>query len=594
MNNNSLQKISTQLKVDSLTSTTLAKSGHPTSCLSCAEIITTLFFHQMNKKDEFILSKGHAAPILYSALYHKKLIKENPNTLRKFTSPLEGHPMPNSLPQIKFATGSLGQGLSIAAGVALTKKIRKSKDKTYVLLGDSELFEGSNYEAIQFITHYNLNNLTIIIDINRLGQRGETTLGHNIKKYKKRFQGFGLETITINGHSIPKIKKALKRKTKKPKIILAKTFKGNRISFLQNKENWHGKPLTPEQLTLALKELPTQQATSDIRLATTATRPSNFHNLNRNNRNSTKQLQIFDQATSTREAYGNYLKKLTRKNKSTIILDAEVSNSTYANQANKKQFIECFIGEQNMIGVALGLDKLGIQTYSSTFSAFLTRAHDQLRMTAYSNPNNMTICGSHSGVSIGQDGASQMGLEDISMMRSLYNSKVFYPSDAISTKNILKTIHKEKGLKYIRTTRAKLPIIYKEKDKFPIGEFKIIKQSKKDKVVLIGAGITLHECLKAHKEIKEKTAVIDIYSIKPFNHKKLFQFVEKHSKKIIIVEDHYKAGGIGEMILAHPEAKNTKFKHLYVNKLPHSGTPEELLKYENIDSTSIIKEVEKL
>lgn len=584
MKNSFLQNISAQLKIDSLTSTTKAKSGHPTSCLSCAEIISTLFFHQMKPKDEFILSKGHAAPILYSALYHKDMITENPNTLRELSSPLEGHPMPNSLPQIKFATGSLGQGLSIAAGVALGQKIKNSKQKTYVLLGDSELFEGSNYEAIQFITYYKLKNLTIIADINRLGQRGETSIGHNLKEYKKRFAGFGLELISINGHSIKEIKNALNKKTNKPKIILAKTFKGNGISFLQDKENWHGKSLSEGELYQALKEIPAPSFTPITHYKIPKNKEIHkFHQIS-----TTK----YKEPTSTREAYGNFIKKLTQKDKSAFVLDAEVSNSTYANKAKEKQFVECFIGEQNMIGVALGLDKLNFKTYSSTFSAFLTRAHDQIRMTAYSNPNNITIAGSHSGVSIGKDGASQMGLEDISMMRSIYNSKVFYPSDAVSTEKILNEIQSKKGIKYIRTTRAKLPIIYKEKDKFPIGEFKILKQSKKDKAVLIGAGITLHECLKAHEQLKEKTAVIDIYSIKPFNHKKLSNFIKKHGNKIIIVEDHYKTGGVGEMILS--ELKGTSFEHLYVNKLPHSGTPEQLLSHQKIDSKAIIKAFNKL
>lgn len=585
MDNKTLKKITNQLKIDSLTSTTQAGSGHPTSCLSCAEIIATLFFHEMNPNDDFILSKGHAAPILYSALYHKGLIKENLNNLRKISSPLEGHPMPNSLPQIKFATGSLGQGLSIAAGVALANKIKKNNRKVYVLLGDSEIFEGSNYEAIQFSKYYNLGNLTIIIDVNRLGQRGETIFGHKLKEYKKRFQGFGLDVIIIDGHSISKIKNALNKKTKGPKLILAKTFKGNSISFLKDKEDWHGKVLSEKELFEAIKEIPTPNMPKIKSSRFKEIFPSKLKKI---------LITNYKEEASTREAYGNYLKKLTRKNNSTIVLDAEVSNSTYSNRAKKSKFIECFIGEQNMIGVALGLDKSGFNTFSSTFSAFLTRAHDQIRMAAYSNPFNMTICGSHSGVSIGQDGVSQMGLEDIAIFRSVYNSKVFYPSDAISAEIILNEMGNLSGIKYIRTTRAKLPIIYKKNEKFKAGEFKILKQSKKDKVVLIGAGITLHECLKANKKLKIKTAVIDIYSIKPFLHKKLYNFVKKHGNKMIIVEDHYKAGGIGEMILSNTELKIPKSKHLFVDKLPHSGKPEELLKIQEIDFNSIIKEVKNI
>jgi len=603
--NKQLSDIANVLRRDVAIMTTNAGSGHLTSCFSCAEILSCLFFHEMvwdikdsknPDNDEFILSKGHAAPILYSALYRSGAIKHNLNNLRKLNSPLEGHPMPKSLSQIKIATGSLGQGLSVGIGMALASKLQGRKFRTFVLMGDSETSEGSIWEAFQLASHYKLNNLCAIIDANRLGQRGQTMLGHDVKTYKKRIQSFGWNTLVVDGHNINQLIKALlkSKKSQKPTCIIAKTFKGKGVSFLENKENWHGRVMDNRHLHQALDELPHVSMPkikikkpikmNEIKIKYLSSKPLNYS---------------FGKEIATREAYGETLANLAILDNKIIAIDAEVSNSTRSEEVKKRtsrQFIETFIAEQNLIGIALGLSVKGFKPFASTFATFLTRAHDQIRMASLSS-TNFTICGSHAGVSIGEDGASQMGLEDISMFRSLPNSTIFYPSDAVSTKELTKLASKNKGITYIRTTRPKTQVIYANNEKFPIGDFKILKESKKDKGVIIGAGITLHESLEAHKNLMKKNfnvAVVDLYCIKPFNSKKLIDFIKKHGNKIVISEDHYQEGGIGEMLAEELENTNIKIKHLYVSEIPHSGTKEELLKKYKIDSNAIVQAVNDL
>lgn len=606
MNLKQLQNIATILRRDSLKMTTAAKSGHPTSCLSCAEIISTLFFSEMKydtknpdnpDNDEFILSKGHATPILYSALFHSGCIKNDLNKLRKLNSPLEGHPIPRSLKWIKAATGSLGQGLGVGVGMALAAKLQKRKFKTFVLLGDSESAEGSIYEALEIAAKYNLNNLIAIIDINRLGQRGETMLGYNIEKYQQRFKSFDCNVFSVDGHNIKEILQALKkaRNSIKPVIILAKTFKGKGVPLIENKNGWHGKPLNKEDLTIALRHLP-NPTMPKIKI----TKPKQItHKFlkqkykSRAHQSHVRRGPIFETPTATRKAYGMTLAALAKANSNILAIDGEVSNSTYSGLVKKetpKQFIESFIAEQNMVSMSLGLSIKKFNTFTSTFAAFFSRAHDQIRMAAISSAN-MTFSGSHAGVSIGEDGASQMGIEDIAIFRALPNSFVFYPSDAISTTKLTVLASKIKGIKYIRTTRESTPILYKSTEKFPIGDFKILKQSKQDKAILIGAGITTHEALEAHKKLKQKNidvAILDIYCIKPFNYNKLIKFAKSHGNKIIIAEDHRPEGGIGEMITKGLINSNIKIKHLSIKEIPHSGKIKELLGKYKINSTAYI------
>lgn len=601
-----LQDIANILRRDVLKMTSIAKSGHPTSCMSCAEIMSVLFFNQMNfdrknafnpDNDEFILSKGHAVPILYSALYRSGSLIHDLNSLRKLKSPLEGHPIPSShIPFIKVATGSLGQGLSIGVGMALSAKLEKRKFNTYVLLGDSEIAEGSNYEAIELASYYKLDNLIAILDVNRLGQRGETMLGYDLNSYEKRFKGFNWDVIKINGHNLNQIISAFKKikKNKKPTIIIAKTIKGKGVSFLENKNNWHGKALNQEQLEKALNEIPSPK----MPLISFKKYPKKIFKEKLKNPIFTKYK--IGEEIATREAYGNALGNLAKIDSRVIAIDAETSNSTKSEKIKKikkNQFIEAFIAEQNMAGMALGLSKKNYNVFSSTFAAFLTRAHDQIRMTALSKPFKLTFVGSHSGISIGKDGASQMGLGDIAMFRNFPFSYVFYPSDAVSTEKLIALAYKTNGLKYIRTTRGKSPVIYKNSESFKIGDFKILKQSKKDKIVLVGSGITLHECLKAHEKLKQKginSAVIDLYSVQPFNIKKFIKFVDKHGKRIVVSEDHYPEGGIGEMLASGLINSGIKMKHLAVNNIPHSGTSEELLDKYKINFKWIIRSVEEM
>ncbi|MAH07354.1 transketolase [Candidatus Pacearchaeota archaeon] len=590
------------LRRDSLVMTSKAGSGHPTTCMSCAEIMACLFFDEMKydvkdagnvDNDEFVLSKGHAAPIYYSCLKHAGAIDYDLKRLREFDSPLEGHPMPNSLKWAKVGTGSLGQGLSVGCGMALAGKFDKRGFRTYVLMGDSELAEGSVYEALGFAEYYKLNNLTAIVDVNRLGQSGETMHGHDIERYEKIFSGFGWHVLSVDGHDVKELLRAFgkAREVEKPSVILAKTFKGKGVSFLENKEGWHGKALDDEKLAVVLKELSGEVFPEfEIDKPKTVVRKKKFESLKLNMYNRE------DGLIASREAYGKALANLALNDDRILAIDAETGNSTFSDKVKEKsagQFIQCFIAEQNMIGVASGLHVKGFKVFPSTFAAFLTRAYDQIRMANVSG-TGMTVCGSHAGVSIGADGASQMGLEDIGMFRSLLNSHVFYPSDAVSCDRIVNACSRLKGINYIRTTREKTPVLYGNEEKFPVGEFKALRKSEKDEVVLVGCGITLHECLKAHDLLLDKgvkSAVVDLYCVKPFDHSSFIEFVRKHGSKVVVVEDHHYEGGVGEMLKSGLVGSEIEVKHLAVGKLPHSGMAEELLRDMGIDGEGIVNSV---
>ena len=591
-----LQEIADFMRRDCLEMTTEAGSGHPTSCLSCAEIMSVLFFDEMKydsgnannpDNDEFILSKGHAAPILYSALRRARCIKGDLKKLRMLGSKFEGHPMPNSMEWVKVATGSLGQGLSIGVGMALAAKLQGRKFRVYVLCGDSELSEGSNYEALQLASYYNLDNLCLIVDVNRLGQRGQTMLGHDLTSYSQRIESFGWESVLFDGHDVAQLKDSFKvaRNAVKPTALLARTLKGKGVSFLEDKEDWHGKALDREQLKRALREIPKTSMPS-FRIQ----RPEKVNIEKLGGHIPRLSKYKIGEEIATRNAYGDALEGMVQSSNKTIVLDAEVSNSTETykpKEVRPKQFIECFIAEQNMIGIALGLSKKGFDVYASSFSAFLSRAHDQIRMAALSSAK-FTVCGSHCGVSIGQDGASQMGLEDISMFRALPDSIVFYPCDAVSAEKITGSANKLKGIKYIRTTRGKTRVIYRNTESFHVGDFKVLKKPHGSKIVLVGSGITVREVLEAHDELMKKgikTAVVDLYCIKPFHFKKFVSFLGKHGKKIVVAEDHRREGGIAEMLAGVLE--DVEIKSLAVDGIPHSGTPDELLRKYGINSTAI-------
>ncbi|MBI4050655.1 MAG: transketolase [Candidatus Doudnabacteria bacterium] len=642
-----LQKLAKLIRYFILTSTTEAGSGHPTSSLSAVELMAALLFggffrfdldnpaHPNN--DRLIFSKGHASPLFYSLWAAAGRVSEQELlTFRKFGSPLEGHPTP-AFVYTEAATGSLGQGLSIGAGMALNAKLDNLAYRTFVLLGDSEMAEGSVWEAVQIAAHYKLNNLIGILDVNRLGQRGETMYGHDIKAYEKRIKSFGWETIVIeDGHNFRQILEAFQflisndeflNKSQvpnsKPVMVIAKTIKGKGVSFLENKDGWHGKALPAEDLPKALAEL------GEIDKGTRGEvgKPESA-GISKSKFLISKQAPKYQipntkydpgKPVATRRAYGNALVNIAEVFPNLVVLDGEVSNSTYAEifkKAYPERFFEMFIAEQNMVGVALGLSRRGKIPFVSSFAAFLTRAFDQIRMSQYSEANlhpvksaeggaalqpfnGVKFCGSHAGVSIGEDGASQMGLEDIAMFRTILSSIILYPSDAVSCERLVEEAAKHKGMVYIRTTRKDTSIIYEPSEEFKIGGSKILRQSTHDRGTVVAAGITLHEALAAYEELKKEginIRVVDLYSVKPLDVETLRKAAEE-TKAIITVEDHYSEGGIGEAVdTVLAQILNTKYKilNLAVRKMPRSGKPEELLRYEEIDRSAIIKAVKDL
>ncbi len=605
---NNLDGIARLIRYYSLTMSTEAGSGHPTSSLSATDLMTGLLFGgtfrfdldnpRMPNNDRLIFSKGHASPLFYSLWAAAGRVTEQELlTFRKFNSPFEGHPTP-AFRYTEAATGSLGQGLSIGLGMALNAKyIDKLPYRTYVLLGDSEMAEGSQWEAMELAAHYKLNNLVGIMDVNRFGQRGETMYGHDLSVYKNRVSAFGWEPIVIDGHHLPQILTAFKQATEardKPIMIIAKTLKGKGVSFIENRNGWHGKTLNKEELTRALIEL----GPVDKKLVGTITRPEDTGPAE----NKVLPLQPVsypsNASVATRHAYGTALERIFPHFPDMVVLDAEVSNSTYADQFKTKypeRFFEMFIAEQNMVGTALGLSIRGKVPFVSTFAAFLTRAFDQIRMSRYSLAN-IKFCGSHAGVSIGEDGSSQMGLEDIAMFRTLHNSVVLYPSDAVSTEKLVEEMAKHKGISYVRTTRQALPVLYRNDEAFWIGGSKVLRSNKKDVATVVGAGITVHEALKAYEELKKAgimIRIIDLYSIKPIDAATLARSAEE-TGAIITVEDHVPEGGIGEAVRSALSDIGVRVHSLCVNKQPKSGKPEELLNYEEISMSSIIRKVKEL
>lgn len=593
-----------------LISTTEAGSGHPTSCLSAADLGTVLFDKYFTYdlenplniyNDRFILSKGHAAPLLYTLFALSGAFPlEELRTLRKFGSRLEGHPT-SKFPYSEAATGSLGQGLSVGAGLALLAKREKLPYRTFVLLGDGELAEGQNWEAANFASFYKLDKLIAIADVNRLGQSQETMFGHHIEKYIARFTSFGFEAIAIDGNNLFEVDKAFKlatdNNTGKPFVIIAKTFKGKGVSFLENKDNWHGKPLKKEDLEKALAEL----GTVDDGLKFKLKKPQKLQLPQKIK--SPENLKINytkDQLHATREVYGQAITRLGRLNKNIYVLDAEVKNSTYSLdflKAIPDRFIECFIAEQNMVGVAVGLSRLGKIPFVSTFAAFLTRAADQIRMAAVGCAN-LKLVGSHAGVSIGEDGPSQMGLEDFAFIGAIPDSIIFHPCDAVSTAKIIPQMANHMGITYLRTLRSKTSVLYETTEDFPIGGSKILRKSASDILSVVAAGITVFEALKAYEELKKQginIRVIDCYSIKPIDSSTLKQSLKETKEKIIItVEDHFEHGGLGDFVLSAVAGTGVRVEKMAVTKISKSGKPEELLDDAGITAPHIIAKVKKL
>jgi len=549
--------------------------------------------------DRLIFSKGHASPLLYALwVAAGKISEEEILTLRKFGSPLEGHPT-TIFPYVEASTGSLGQGLSIGLGMALNARyIDRLPYRTYVLLGDSEISEGSQWEAIQIAAHYRLGNLIGILDVNRLGQRGETLYGHDLSAYERRISSFGWETISIDGHSLHDILSAYEKSmhsVDKPVMIIARTIKGKGVSFLEDRENWHGKALKKEELVRALQEL----GPVDRSVRGEIVRPEDLETSRKMPQNIEKISYSKDKSIATRKAYGNALVRIFPRFPDMVVLDAEVCNSTYSEIFKGKypeRFFEMYIAEQNMVGVALGLSCRGKIPFVSTFAAFLTRAFDQIRMSQYTSGANIKFVGSHAGVSIGEDGPSQMGLEDIAMFRTILGGVVLYPSDAVSTERLVEEAARHRGIVYIRTTRMETPIIYGMDEEFPIGGSKVLRMSPGDKVTVVAAGITLHEALSAYEELKREgifVRIIDLYCIKPVDRITL-ERAARETEVIITVEDHFVEGGISDAVRSALAGSRIPVYSLAVQKPPRSGKPYELLDFEGISKAGIIKKVKEI
>ncbi|MFC1653998.1 transketolase [Patescibacteria group bacterium] len=601
---NDLESLSKLVRSYILRSTTKAGSGHPTSSLSAVELMVGLMFGggfkydlknpSYHNNDRLIFSKGHASPLLYSLWsVAGALSEEQLMTLRKFGSPIEGHPT-MEFDYTEVATGSLGQGLSVGLGMAMNARMDNYSYKTYVLLGDSEMAEGSNWEAMQVGAHHKVDNLVGIVDLNRLGQRGETMYGKDAGNLAKKVEAFGWNTLVVDGHDIKEILMAYQQvgfMKDKPTMIVAKTIKGKGASFLEDKSGWHGKVLDDDQLRDALEELGDVNSQERGEIFP----PKRVEKLVLKSRDLDEIDSEYSEKISTREAYGHALVESFPKYPNMVVLDAEVSNSTYAETFKKKypkRFLEMFIAEQNMVGVACGLALRGKIPFVSTFASFFTRAVDQIRVSQYSKAN-VNFIGSHAGVSIGEDGPTQMGLEDIAIFRSILDSVVLYPCDHVSEEKLVLSMIEHSGICYMRTTRMNTEPIYGPSEKFEIGGSKVLKHSNNDVVTLIGAGVTLYECLKAHDvllENKIKTRVIDMYSIKPIDVETLVSAC-KETKSLIVVEDHFAEGGMCEAIRSGLVHESVPIHSLAVRKMPKSGKPDELLEYEEINSDSIINKV---
>ncbi len=606
-NTEKLISISKLIRYLCLVSTTSAGSGHPTSSLSAADLMSVLFFGDIFRfdledpdypnNDRLVFSKGHASPLFYAMWAAAGAVtEEEMMSLRKFGSSLEGHPT-RAFKYTEVATGSLGQGLSAGLGMALNAKyIDKLPYRTYVLLGDSEMAEGSQWEAIQLAVHYKLDNLVGIIDVNRLGQRGETMYGHDTASYEKRISAFGWETFVIDGHSIDEILSAYQGAMKvrdRPVMIIAKTLKGKGVPLFEDKDGWHGKPLSKDELGKAIEDL----GEIDRSVRGEIPKPEMAEKTMQLPQEIKGPSYSSDEHVATRKAYGNALKRIYPAFPDIVVLDAEVSNSTYAEifkNEYPERFFEMYIAEQNMVGTATGFSTRGKIPFVSTFAAFLSRAYDQIRMCQYSNIN-IKFCGSHAGVSIGEDGSSQMGLEDIAMFRAILDSVVLYPSDAISTERLVEEMARHKGISYIRTTRGATPIIYSTDEEFVIGGSKVLRESNNDAITVIAAGITLHEALKAYEELKKEDIfirVIDLYCIKPIDQVTLDK-AAKDTGVLITVEDHFSEGGLGEAVRSAVPRVAPVYS-LAVRKMPRSGKPAELLDYEEISAAAITLKVRSL
>jgi len=595
------RELGQQLRVDSVRAAAVPKSGHPTSSMSAADLMAVLLAKYLRydfdapddpRNDHLVFSKGHASPLLYSMYKAAGAITdEELLTFRKFGSRLEGHPVP-VLPWVDVATGSLGQGLPYGVGIALAgKRLDRLPYRIWVLCGDSEMAEGSMWEAFEHARHEQLDNLTAIIDVNRLGQRGETMHGWDLDSYAKRAAAFGWNAIEIDGHDVDAIDAAYAEALETsdtPTVIVARTIKGKGVKAVENKDGFHGKALDDPEA--AIEELGgIRNLTIDVGKPELDGEPHRFEH-------GTLELPSYEVGddVATRKAYGDTLKALGDGRGDVVALDGEVSNSTFAEifrNAHPDRYFEMYIAEQQMVAAAVGIQVRGWKPFASTFAAFLTRAYDFVRMAAISRAN-LKLVGSHAGVSIGEDGPSQMALEDLAAFRAVHGSTVLYPSDANQTAKLVEAMADLDGIVFMRTTRGNTPVIYEAGENFPVGGAKVVRSSESDDVALIGAGITLHEALKAADALGEagvSARVIDLYSVKPVDVETLRTASEATGGRFVVVEDHWPEGGLAEAVLsafADSDERPTVV-HLAVRDMPGSGTPAELLAAAGIDADHI-------
>ncbi|MFE7855070.1 transketolase [Streptomyces sp. NPDC057403] len=601
MNTTELTELAQQLRVDSVRAAAAAGSGHPTSSMSAADLMAVLIARHLRYdfdrpahpgNDRFVLSKGHASPLLYSAYKAVGAVDdEELLSFRKLGSRLEGHPTPRRLPWVETATGSLGQGLPVGVGIALSgKRLERTGYRVWVLCGDSELAEGSVWEAAEHAAYEHLDNLTAVVDVNRLGQRGPTRHGHDLDAYARRFQAFGWHTIEVDGHDVDAIDRAYGEAAStagQPTVILARTLKGKGVEAVQDREGLHGKPLPdadeaiaelggPRDLRVQVKEPPAARMLHAVRTG---------H----------YELPRWDggEEVATRNAFGEALAALGSGRGDVVALDGEVGDSTRTEAFAKEhaeRYFECYIAEQEMVAAAVGLAARGWVPYACTFAAFLTRAYDFVRMASVSGAG-INLVGSHAGVAIGQDGPSQMGLEDLAMMRAVHGSTVLYPCDANQTARLVAEMAGCEGIRYLRTSRGESPVIYGPDEEFPIGGSKVLRSSADDRLTLVAAGVTVHEALAAADALERdgiRVRVVDLYSVKPVDRLTLRRAAEE-TGCLVTVEDHHEEGGLGDAVLdAFLDGRPVpRLVRLAVRDMPGSASPDEQLHAAGIDAESI-------
>ena len=598
-----LYELAGQLRVDSIRASTAAGSGHPTSSMSAADLMAVLLARHFRydwerpgdpANDHLIFSKGHASPLLYSMFKAAGVVSDEEliSGYRRFGSPLQGHPTPR-LPWVDVATGSLGQGLPDGVGVALAGRyLDELPYRVWVLCGDSEMAEGSMWEAFDKAAYYRLANLTAIVDVNRLGQRGPTELGWDLDAYARRIEGFGCRAIPIDGHDLGEIEKAFAQAADadRPTVILARTRTALAFSEIEDREGWHGRPLPAEMAERAVVELGGER-----HLTVRGPRPAGGSPRTRPSAEVILPRYAMGAKVATRKAFGESLAAVGARS-DVVALDGEVDNSTHAEEFAKaypERYFEMFIAEQQLVAAAVGLSVRGYVPFAATFAAFFTRAYDFVRMAGISEVN-IRLCGSHAGVEIGADGPSQMALEDLAMMRAVHGSTVLYPSDATSTAGLVREMAERTGIVYLRTTRGAYPVLYGPDETFPIGGAKVVRSSPDDRVTLVGAGVTLHNCLAAADQLGRDgiaARVLDLYSVKPIDTETLVTAATATGDRLVVVEDHYPAGGIGSAVLealndaGHP----AHIVHLAVRGLPGSGTPAELMDAAGISTGHVVQ-----